>query len=90
MPANTIGSTAKQAWTPGPWKVDRSGAGLEIRGARIHAITILDHSAEANAKLIAKAPELFQALYDLHMAANNVPIELHERVERILREAGAL
>ena len=57
-------TTAEKAkHTPGPWQIDQSGAGLEIRPSRsIHAITILKHGEEANARLIAAAPEMAEAL----------------------------
>src|SRR5882762_277894 len=53
--------TAKH--TPGPWIIDQSGAGLEIRPPRsIHVITIVPHGDKANARLIAAAPELLTML----------------------------
>lgn len=56
--------TSKTKWTKGPWRVDRSGAGLEIQpAASIHAITILLHDHEADARLISKSPEMYDELF---------------------------
>jgi len=59
-------STTKAAHTPGPWHADKSGAGWEVRPNRnVHAVTILGHEDEANARLIAAAPEMLEALTQL-------------------------
>ena len=61
--------------TPGPWKVSSSGNDIEnAYGAGVCAL-YADESSEANARLIAAAPELLEALERL-VAAN---ADLNER-----------
>ena len=56
------------AWTPGPWSREvGAGRGAWIAGANMHGWAALacgntDAEAEANARLIAAAPELYEAL----------------------------
>jgi hypothetical protein len=62
-------------WTPGPWEVFRSGPGLEVktvygrlgmdRSQLIPAVVMPGVNAEANARLIAAAPDMWAALVDL-------------------------
>ncbi|MGZ9981521.1 hypothetical protein ACXXCT_08635 [Bordetella bronchiseptica] len=62
--------------TPGPWKCQlaKSGSGrLQVSGPRGEQIAILWRSSkdttEANARLIAAAPEMFEALSVLYAVA---------------------
>jgi hypothetical protein len=58
-------------WTPGPWEVFRFGPGLEVktiygcsgmdRSQFIPAVVMPGVNAEANARLIAAAPDLLAA-----------------------------
>jgi hypothetical protein len=77
-------------YTSGPWFVDRSHPDW-VEGTTIwandvviaHAVADQHHQTEANARLIAAAPELFaaleQAYYSLKLAA--VRLELDESTE---------
>lgn len=62
-------------WTPGPWSVAAypDGASLEVEGADSRMVAVLhwydgdwpdQQVAEANARLIAAAPELYEAAED--------------------------
>ena len=50
----------EKRFTPGPWKFEKNSVRCEVKmpGAAI----ALPHSDEANARLIAAAPEMFDAL----------------------------
>lgn len=107
MPANTMGrtqtmnNTTKQApWTPGPWESQKAIYGPRFatdvysgmrRVARC-ANSLKPELAQADAKLIAKAPEMVEALQITLRLGNAHGLNdlLLERIERILREAGAL
>ena len=63
-------------WTPGPWNAIDCGTGWVvgpreadsddyIADVHLHTHGISDESAEANANLIAAAPELYESLYTL-------------------------
>ena len=58
-------------YTPGPWKVSALGSGLLIENAagyviaRISVLLAYRRQHRANARLIAAAPELLQALQSL-------------------------
>lgn len=106
----------KQAWTPGPWTfandpkdgvrrkfgTKRAGTAYEQLGTVYSREDTVagDHEAEANAKLIAKAPELVESLKEFVALANfdadTIPKTGEEwdamvaKAERILREADAL
>jgi hypothetical protein len=66
-------------FTPGPWRaVDRVGNRDILSGDRfpnertVATVYLLDASDEANARLIAAAPELYWALHDI--TDNGLPI----------------
>lgn len=65
-------------WTPGPWDVYDNGDGIRIDGAEITLAFIdgdyrdQDYSIQmANARLIASAPDLLEALDALVNSADN-------------------
>lgn len=62
---------AVTAWTPGPWEVgddDHNGQAIvrgkhtEIATCWHHCVTSIEVEMRANARLIAAAPDLFEAL----------------------------
>ena len=76
--------------TPGPWKVDRP----YIRGAG-RVIASLESGRNegedaANARLIAAAPELFEALRDIYAALVIEEISAETRTRARLRARDAL
>ena len=78
------------SYTPGPWKVDRP----YIRGAG-RAIASLESGRNegedaANARLIAAAPELFEALRDIYAALVIEEISAETRTRARLRARDAL
>lgn len=64
--------------TPGPWKIDRRRSWSEVRDpegyvlAEVGAINCDASTAKANARLITAAPDMLDALYQLHAAAMNI------------------
>ena len=69
--------------TPGPWQTDESGHRIEwsnwiiANGVMIAAVTETSQAPEisdANARLIAAAPDLLGALSDI-LAAYSIPLE---------------
>lgn len=61
---------AKAQHTPGPWHINRDGNDVEnVNDAGVCAM-YADETSEANARLIAAAPEMLEAL---RIAVNNVP-----------------
>lgn len=79
-----------KGYTPGPWKVDRP----YIRGAG-RAIAALESGHNevedaANARLIAAAPELYEALLDLYKAFVIEEISIDAGVRARLRARDAL
>lgn len=81
MPALT---EKKRAWTPGPWHYERVPhrfGDYEVSYTEIEGITgpvayVQGKSTEANAALIAAAPEMYQAL---EAAVQNCPCSVRER-----------
>jgi hypothetical protein len=57
--------------TPGPWTVGKSDAGFSIYAGDLLIVDlvsgILDDEADANASLIAAAPDLLEALHQITM-----------------------
>lgn len=102
----------KASYTPGPWDVEEDGNGNytivkidEQRCLRSHVARCIDAalcpehgSAEANAKLIASAPELAERLRDvlamlelLNRPGTNDPIEACVyKAREALKKAGCL
>ena len=101
----------KQAWTPGPWELHYSlsdGAFSVIENVGDFVIAqrnrhqLRSEECQANAKLIAKAPEMAEALKECMELIDSLQRGIiwsrqHQDVtaakvhaERILREAGAL
>lgn len=88
----------KQKWTPAPWRAEMQpdvapakvyGPAREDGSDYAPLFTTYDH---ANAKLIAKAPEMAEALTALLLINENHPRykQESENALRILREVGAL
>jgi len=80
--------------TPGPWSIDGEGTNAMVRGADLtivavrHRLTGQTH--EANARLIAAAPELLEALEDLVYLAEAAMREVGEYdIEAELADARA-
>ena len=78
----------KKEWSPGPWAVDIDWIWFGKQGTRVKSISVIRWtdkspdgkeligvfgSAEANARLIAAAPEMYQALYNLAMSKRTLP-----------------
>ena len=69
--------------TPGPWNYDRSGYSLYVNSGR-ELVTALSmdgkrlETSEANARLIAAAPDLLSALDDLARYADTCELFLRE------------
>lgn len=90
---------SKTKFTPGPWKIveDRVPSSLEVYGGTI-AICECWRRANAetemaNAHLIAAAPELYEALEDMHRTQlnnNRHDPDDYENTEQCLRVKAAL
>ncbi len=70
--------TAAPKFTPGPWKAEHRGRARKwiIWDANVHAVAVVETDCpadHANARLIAAAPKLYQALSDVvaHFDATN-------------------
>jgi len=65
----------KRKWTPGPWLVQttdgaKSGNGFDVLGSCVSGLTWINpdsnqSEAQANAHIIAAAPDLYEALENL-------------------------
>lgn len=54
---------SKPSFTPGPWEVERSVMGCRsICAGEVLVASVEDAPTKANARLIAAAPELYEAL----------------------------
>lgn len=82
--------------TPGPWRryKDKTGrvSKIEGRGRRVCTFQPSDLNAEANAALIAAAPEMLAMLLELQECAGywseyDVPLGLKERLDTAIRKA---
>ena len=82
--------------TPGPWRryKDKTGrvSKIESRGRRVCTFQPSDLNAEANASLIAAAPELLAVIEELRESASywseyDVPLGIVERIESAIRKA---
>lgn len=104
-PGGRKGAIVNTKWTPGPWKVDEVWALIEGPNgeevAAVHAATTTQSQrasrniAQANARLIAAAPELVKALaaclYRLeHYTADTETCDLVPLDERAINAARAL
>ena len=84
--------TAKH--TPGPWRVDPTDDTRILQGPNgLHVAYAanrgMGHAAPANARLIAAAPELLDALRGLYDYARCWPAEDGSRFHRLLVQADA-
>jgi hypothetical protein len=73
-------------WTPGPWEMvrDMDGDFTIFAGKKIIAITDLDRpDDEANARLIANAPEMAELLRKLVKSASDPHAEKYFRADAI-------
>ena len=86
--------------TPGPWYVKRNGVrspvnsedGRHIAMINYNPMTIPDEMHEANARLIAAAPEMLEVLIDLQESAQywseyDVPIGIVDRLNAVISKA---
>lgn len=86
-------------WTPGPWHAGREDMATIVDGydskwiyagntyiAVSSGMQVGWDEVMANARLIAAAPELYEALYDLWYE-NQVPSAYHDRVTAALAKA---
>jgi hypothetical protein len=87
----------KTKFTPGPW-IKRGKGTIETSGGAEVASVMdgqmldrVDHETqEANAHLIAAAPELYEALEELHAQQNGPPLEKYKtRWEKAMRKTEA-
>lgn len=92
-----ISTPTKHAWTPGPWSRYNDGPSSNIflestKNGSVCKLANNSH-AEANAKLIAKAPEMANLLLKLfndESAMCEIPAITVNEIKELLREAGAL
>lgn len=94
-------SDKKQAWTPGRWFVDNRGPqgcdilaeDMPLTQAKRIATALPWPNAEANAKLMAQAPAMAEALVEFIAAFAPRSIRQARAIDntgRILKEAGVL
>ena len=85
--------------TPGPWRRYRDKTGrvskIEGRGRRVCTFQPSDLNAEANASLIAAAPEMLEALLELRECADywseyDVPLGIVKRLDETIMKARGL
>lgn len=62
----------KTKHTPGPWTV--SGNSINARGGVVAEVNTIYETGEADAKLIAAAPAMFEALQAVDKLTGNCPI----------------
>lgn len=84
-PPNTVNPTQETQFTPGPWKIEDSAQhGAEIWGNGIPVATVVYYNSEmrlSNAKLIAAAPSLLEALKLAHHNLPSIPSYAGSEVE---------
>lgn len=72
--ATDEGMKMDKKWTPGPWAVDGDGIKALVRGSDATIVAVRhrlpSETHEANAHLIASAPELYEALSSCADAIN--------------------
>ena len=86
--------------TPGPWIVKRNGVrspvnsedGRHIAMINYNPMTIPDEMHEANARLVAAAPEMLEVLIELQESAQywseyDVPIGIIDRLNAVISKA---
>lgn len=95
-----VGKHSKGPWTPGPWKVDHDFSSdiysitpQEELLASVYPVKRAKGSWQANAKLIAAAPELAEALRALaniirrtEAVQSSADIDAFKRAEKLLSE----
>lgn len=96
MTSTATNATIKQSHTPGPWYFTASSEKGFVHGGKDHRV-IVPHSVErnpdqehlANARLIAAAPDLLQALQRVEHLARNVPVfsELMPSISAAIKKA---
>jgi hypothetical protein len=92
----------KTEFTPGPWVIDWNVSRLDVFSADAATLVAtlqrsmmspgIDSTAKANARLIAAAPDLYDALQACHeamqyMSEYDIPINLPGKVEAALNKA---
>ena len=88
-------SEAKVPYTPGPWRIEEFRKGSYLGTARNAGIAreglVAQHvPGSANARLIAAAPELYEALRDIYAALVIEEISVETRTRARLRARDAL
>lgn len=89
----------KVGWTPGPWKFDRfdaqlliSTTGERVAGIHCHLKGLADHDqCAANARLIAKAPQLVECLREMvenFTSSDPELVAIRKRANALLTEIG--
>lgn len=75
--------------TPGPWVLTKNPSRLEVRTDRMHSYAF-SHRDEANASLIAAAPDLLAALELIYSNAAESPEWIRERIGPAIAKARGL
>lgn len=95
-----MATETKVKWTPGPWKLELFGTASEnifgANGKHIvnisttrcsgNATTVYSPEAEANARLISKAPEMHALLWELGSGRWVTSKRLREQIDALLTE----
>lgn len=74
--------------TPGPWSVAHRAKGLAINGPRsqVAVIGFLDEQAQADAALIAAAPDLLLCLVQIQ-SGESMTVEMQLAIDSAIRRA---
>jgi len=94
-------NTSERGWTKGPWEADADSGNISVGGHQIASAWVPRHGGEhpiaereANARLIAAAPDLYEALAALRqnigaasLVKNPLGIELRAQADAALAKA---
>lgn len=83
----------KNKHTPGPWKCRKDINGLTVFDSQgmalANCVFQIGDEEKANARLIAAAPELLEALKALYNHQGSITLKLGEQIERAIAHAEA-
>lgn len=84
---------SERSYTPGPWTIEPHGKGFALysgRDAMHHGMNLVclsepDSNWEANARLIAAAPEMFELLETIENDDCAIPAWLWDKIQEVVK-----